>query len=367
VQDGAADAEVYFNVRTDGREARFLEKDEDYREDLLAVLAMALRDGTPARRSPGSDPLVASAEPLFGLFQPVARGNRLRSMVAIEGGFLAAHEINKGGRRGSEVLLWKHPREAPRQVATSQGVFDGILPAPGGKVCVLAIAYPRSEFGVTRNDPGELVVLDLGDGSIARVVDGNAFGFTGAVAPDGRHVAIAQAKVTHVYDLTSRKLMASTAPALDLAPLRWSAEGLLLQHLDFGSDKAAVTLYQWQPGQGEPRELPGPLPSPDGRYQLAATKEGLTISGPGGTRQVNPARPEDAEAFNPVRPEDDPRWLGSQHLVVTLDEPMALDLATGKLHYLFPAAGMRVQASSPDGRILIARDERGDSYWAERR
>jgi hypothetical protein len=174
-------------------------------------------------------------------------------------------------------------------------------------------------------------------------------------------VAIAQAKGTQVYDLTSRKLVASTAPGLDLAPMRWGTDGLVLQHLDFGAEKG-VALYQWQPGQGEPTELPGPLPSPDGRYRLEATKEGLTISGPGGTRQVTPGRPEELDVFDPLHPEDDPRWLGPQHLLVKLDEPMALDLATGKLHYLFPAAGMRVQASSPDGRILVARDERGDSY-----
>src|SRR5204862_2053380 len=103
--------------------------------------------------------------------------------------------------------------------------------------------------------------------------------------------------------------------------------------LDFAPGKPA-TRYQWQPGQGEPREAPGPATSPDGRYKLEATKEGLTISGPGGTRQVTATRPEEADAFDPLHPEDDPRWLGSQYLVVTLDEPMALDLATGKLHYL---------------------------------
>jgi hypothetical protein len=366
LEKGPRKTEIFFNLSADGRRARLVEKDEDYREDLVALLAVALRDGSPPRRSPQSDPLVASMEPLFGIFQPVARGNRLRSVVPIEGGFLAAHETKQGGRRLSEVLLWTHPKEAPRQVATSQGVFDGILPAPGGKRCVLAVAYPRSDFALARNDPAELVVLDLGDGSIAKVVDVNALGFSGAVAPDGRHVAIAQAKVTQVYDLTSRQLVASTAPALDVAPVRWSADGLMLQHLDLGLG-STVTRYQWQPGQGEPQELKGPLPSPDGRYRLEATKEALTISGPGGTRQVKPTHPEDADAFDPLHSEDDPRWLGPQHLLVLLDEPMALDLSTGKLHYLFPAAGMRVQASSADGRILVARDERGDSYWAERR
>src|SRR5205814_326056 len=182
------------------------------------------------------------------------------------------------------------------------GVFDGILPAPGGKLCVLAVAYPRSEFALARSDPAELVVLDLSDGSIAKVVDVNAFGFNGAVAPDGRQVAIAQAKVTQVYDLTSRKLVASTAPALDVAPVQWSADGLVLQHLDFGLGKT-ITRYHWQPGQGEPQELPGPLLSPDGRYRLQATKEGLTITGPGGTRQVTATRPEEIDAFDPLHPE----------------------------------------------------------------
>jgi len=364
---GARRPEVFFNLAADGRRARLMEKDDAYRVDLVRLLAMVLRDGSPPRRSPQNDPLVASVEPLFGLFQPLAKGNQLHSLVPFEGGFLAAHETRQGGRRTREVLLWKHPREAPRQVATSQGLFHEILPAPGGKRCVLVVGYPRSDFAIARNDPAELVVLELSDGSMTKVADVDVFGFSGTVSPDGRQVAITQSRVTQVYDLASRKLVASTASAMDLAPVLSSADGFVLQRRDLGGDKTAAARYHWQPGQGEPREVPGPIPSPDGRHRLEVSQEGLTISGPGGTRQVKATHPEDVAAFDPLRDEDNPRWLGPQHLLVALDEPMALDLTTGKLHYLFPAAGMRVQASSPDGRILIARDERGDSYWSERR
>ncbi|MBI3726556.1 hypothetical protein HY251_21740 [bacterium] len=41
-------AEVFLNVSHDGTRARLLEKDDAYREDLLAILAEVLRDGAPS-------------------------------------------------------------------------------------------------------------------------------------------------------------------------------------------------------------------------------------------------------------------------------------------------------------------------------
>jgi hypothetical protein len=367
LERGERNAEVFLNLSSDQRHARLVEKDEDYRDDLLVLLALALRDGSPPRRSPQTDPLVASMQPLFGDFQPVADGERLRGLVGTARGFLAARELAPAARRNSEVLLWKHPRERPRRVARSEGVVNAIVAAPAGELCGLAVLFPSTEDGLSSRDPSEVDLLDPNTGLIGKLDAGSGFVFEGVFSPDGRQVALAHEKATRVYDVASRKLVAST-PDLDVAPRRWSPDGLRLRRLSYQSGAAEITLYRWRPGKGELQPIAAePLSSPDGRFRLEPTPQGLAIRGPGGTRTVAATLPEDLPAFHNLLGENDPRWIGPHHLAVVLDEPMALDLATGKLHYLFSAPGLRIEASSPDGRILVAADDHGNAFWAERR
>jgi hypothetical protein len=91
------------------------------------------------------------------------------------------------------------------------------------------------------------------------------------------------------------------------------------------------------------------------------------ITGPGGSKRVVASRPEDVEAFHAVGEVENQHWIGPQLVLIQLDEPMVVDLATGKLRYLFPAdGGLHFEVASRDGRTLIARDDQDNLLWAQR-
>jgi hypothetical protein len=286
---------------------------------------------------------------------------------------LATRKLDRGGKRGSELLRWTDPREAPRVIAALDGVVNGLVPDPRGARVGLSIVYPKEAVTLSSDDPHAFAVLDLATGALTRLFAGVGFGFGDAAtfAPDGARVALADHGSTRVYDVASGRNLARSAAALELAPLRWEPAGLVLVHLQFakpGSDaEPAVSRYRWQPGKGDPRPvtLPG-LRSPDGRYTLDTLADAVTITGPDGVQRLALSRPEDRAAFRALRDGESPRWLGPTQVVVTLDEPMALDLPTGKLHYLFPLRGLRWAACSPDGRLLVARDDDDRYVWAQR-
>lgn len=367
---GKRSAEVFLNLSADGRQARLLEKDEDYRDDLVALLALLLRDGLPPRRSPRNDPLVASMEPLWKDFQPMAGAGKLRSLVPFAGGFLAAREIGTPDRRRSEVLVWAHPRETPRRLAEIDGVVTGLGPAPGGKVCGVSLVHPKGKMGVGSNDPGMRAVMDLATGALSKIEESDGFylSFAGVFSPDGKRLALSSGQGTAVYDVTSRKLLARTPAGFEGTPVAWDAGGLLLSNTryDVKSDdgEGQTSYHRWQPASPPRPAEPPPLDAPDGRHHLAITKDGLAISGPGGRRLV-PARGDDLEAFRSLTP-GEARWLGPEQVLVPLEEPMALDLASGKLRYLVAGPELRIDVASADGRLVIARDDRDRYFWASR-
>jgi hypothetical protein len=375
LERGDRTAEVVLRLSSDGRQARLLEQDENDRTDLLALLALALRDGAPPPRAPDNDPLVATMDPLFHGFAPLAGAERLRTIVGAAAGLLAAREIDRGGKRASELLRWTDPREAPRVVATLDGVVAELLADPSGAHAGLGIVYPKEAVGLSSDDPGAFAVADLAAGTIRKLPSGAgagfAFGDPAAFSPAGAHVAVVNHRATGVFDVASGDLLGLTPAALDLVPLRWDADGLVLVRIARarpGSHaEPPITQYHWRYGVAKPRPVSRPaLRSPDGRYAIDATADGITITGPGGVQRLRPSRPGDRDAFRALRDRESPHWLGPAQVMLTLEEAMVLDLPSGKLHYLFPLQGLRWAACSRDGRVLVARDRDERYVWAQR-
>jgi hypothetical protein len=363
-------SELFLNLSADGRRARLLEKDEEYRAPLVAVLTDILRDGQAARRTPQDDPMVASSEPLFSDFRPLAGGENLRNVVARGPGFLAVREVDRKGQRGSELLRWTPPGEAPVAVAQLDGVISRLLVSPDGNRAGGCITYPKAKTGLSSADPAIFAMIDLRTGRMTKLQDGgrSALAFSGAFSPDSARFAFGADKVTEVHDLATTREIGRTEATLDLSPTRWDADGLLLRSFDQKASDLTATLYRWRPGQGKLQQVSAPrLRSPDGRYSIEPNEQGAVIRGPAGSRQHVSATREERQLLQRLQWAERLFWLGPGELVLLVDEPMALEMSTGKMRYLFPDRKVHFIDATEDGRMVVARYGDDRYVWAQRR
>jgi hypothetical protein len=317
-------AEVFFNVAKLVPEARFLEKDEDYRGDLVSLLAVALRDGVSPRHTPADDSDFASADPLAGKLEPLAESKGAkRPVFAGDGSFLA--------QRGPVLVVWKDPAQPPRVLARFDGSSIGtVRPSPKGGLVAITVVHPRSEEFISSDDPAELQIRALADGSIkGRVTEDVTQGSYAVWSPDGSEFALSlkgPKPLTRVYaaDGTTR----ADCPIV-ASPIEWRADGLWLSHWDFSKKKSVQENWRWQPGAGAPQAA----------KKLDAGVPKLPL--------------HDTELRKTLASIDEPQKIGPSRLVIPGSEPVVLDLATHKLRYLLPRGASRFEAASDDGAILL--------------
>ena len=366
---GRKNVEVFVNVSHDGRRVRLVEKDEDYREDLVALLAMILRDGIPPRRTPENDKNLASSEPLARAAAPVAEAKDVRQVAWLVSELLGTRKIE--GKR-TALLHWRHPREAPRQLATLEGWVTEITASPRSDVCVLSVVHPRSATSYSSDDPTSVVLFDVRAASLTTLVKSDRSLSYVKFSPDGSAVAFsirdaATRKVsTRVFEVAHKRQIAASDVALDAAPYAWDEAGLILRAWDFGADaEVNHKHYRWQPGKGAPTAFPAsPLSvSPDGEFSFSVGKGATEIVG-GGKHAIEFSRWDDREALESLRDEE-PRFVGSSGLVIDLGEPMLLDFATRRLRYLFREDAFRFESASRDGHLVLAWDPDDRLVWAE--
>jgi hypothetical protein len=373
LRNGPLEAEVFFNISSDGKQAQFIEKDEDYRRPLLALLAIALRDGKPPRRTSGPD--LAGPTPLVASLSPIAGAQNVGTPQAWGGGVWIA-VLGRGDKH--KILCWNDLTNAPRQLAEVKGSVNRLVPSPKRDRVAVLVLHPQEQGSLSSDDPGDLLIAPIEGGPLVRVAsasdDFTPWMFSRFVwSTDGAAIAISgrgpntpqRRALTRVYDAATGKLIASTAgsePA-GRAPLRWEGDTLVLEEWA----KAGRQMWRWRPGSGEPtrdrKAQLGAVRSPDGRYAVAFRETGVDISGPGGRRRFQPRGEADRAAVEALSdgPED-AEWLGGATLVLTTDAAMALDLATGKMRYLFPTDDVKFVSASADG-IVIARDDAARFLW----
>jgi len=122
LENGSRDAEVFLNVRADGKRALLLEKDEDYRPALVSLLATALRDGKLPRKTSG--PELASPDPLVPSLSPIVGPGKIIQPQAWAGGAWIA-VVDSGG-----VLLWEDFAKEPRLIANFKGAVTRLAVSP---------------------------------------------------------------------------------------------------------------------------------------------------------------------------------------------------------------------------------------------
>jgi hypothetical protein len=362
---GSQYAEVYLNVATDGSVAKLSEKDEEYRKDLVALLARALRDGSPPRRTPENDATLASAQPLYGEPRAVPGSDYVTTGAWVKSSYVAARESL--GR--STVLVWSDLAAMPRELATLDGKVAGISPSPSGDRVALSVVHPKMRGSWSTDDPGSIYVVALASGEPHELVKtSDEFHFYGGSpvvwSPDETQVALdgspttgkpPRPLATRVFDARSGAQVAVTDGKLGAAPVSWSADGLLLRATHYDkSFKSSSTFYTWKPGEA-PRKTGAPEQrSLDGSYHFAVAGGALDVRGPAGTARYTPAAAE-RDALAGLRSE--PRFLGGHAVLLVGEEPMALDLSSCKVRYLLGKRGPRFDSASPDGAMLLARQD----------
>ena len=162
LQNGSLEAEVYLNVRLDGKQARLVEKDEDYRRSQLALLAIAVRDGKPPRRMSG--PEMAGKPPLVPSLSPIAGSRGVQQPQVWMGGVWIS-VLEDGAKQ--KVLAWSDLDTAPRQLAEVTGSVSKLVASPKRDSVAMLVLHPKTPGSPDSDDPGEVLVLRL-DGKPAQ-------------------------------------------------------------------------------------------------------------------------------------------------------------------------------------------------------
>lgn len=372
-------AEVYLRVVEDEGRAELIEKDPDYREPLVASLAVALRDGPTPRRTAATDPNLESDEPIFTKLEELAGAPSSHYLDWVGDEVVVASPTDEG----EELLHWADLETSPATIAKFQDTVMTVV-GNGRHRVALVIVEPQERHGVSSADPGRIVVVDLDSAAVETLIATNENVSVGMFAslvwsPDGSQLAVGvdtngdggpHKNFTVVYDVGANKEVARTEQSLDVDPSRWTSAGLELRTFDFVGDDIRVTAYRWQPGDADPLKLSpsdSGLWSPDGRSRLAVTESALRIETDGESPiTFEPTRSDDRAHLERLA-EDDPTWLDERHLLIESDEPLALSLDTGKLRRLFDNPKLMVAAIRADGKAVIAKDSDGKLFWAERR
>lgn len=368
LQSRKLEAEVYLNVMSDGTRATLLEKDEDYRKDLIAFLAMALRDGPPLRRSAKNDPELASDEPLLGHVVPLP-GKAGHFCFAADGTLLGSTE--------HALLQWPDPSKEPVVAATFDAEVFDLKPAPRGSGVAVTLTQTENPGSYSIRDPEWVVLWDRATRTKTEIVSKTERGAAEGWSPDAKKVVIAQRtsgkpplkSTVRIYDIDARALGDSTDSAFDADFEAWTEAGILLHHADYSSDDhSGEHWYLWQGGHAPPVMTVQPaaaFASPDAAFHVVVDAEAIVARSKSGANQkFVPKRDEDKDAIEILRDEP-PRFIGPHGLFFPAEEPFVLDLDSLRLRRLTDQPDVTPAVTSPDGRRIVLSGKHGATLYAE--
>lgn len=149
------EAEVFFNYSLKDLKGEFGEKDMDYREDLVAILATVLRDGPRPERTPETDSNLTLTGPKFGEGRLVAKEARHYQFDTAGKQILFATKADNGP---TSVLVGS-PERPDRlvDVAQFQGDLEAMQAADADANQILIVEVLRKEKGsISTEDPRRL-------------------------------------------------------------------------------------------------------------------------------------------------------------------------------------------------------------------
>ena len=387
LQARGREGEIFLDVWHGGTRAAFLEKDEGDREDVVQVLAMALRDGPAPPRTPASDPHLASAAPLLAPLVPLPKGADTRAFAWSGTTLLAS---SRQGEK-STILAWSDLAGEPRELAAVDGGVESIVPFADGRIALVTV-HPKSDDLLSSSDPRKVLLVGAAPArSVSVLYDaGESFelGFHAAMvwSPDGTRVAIGGVvhagappfhTVTRIVDVATRAVLAESPAALDASPVKWTGTTLELTATRYSSDAGEMRVrYAWSTAPkraARDARVDAPqlidahdeMVSPDGLYRMAWAAGSLRVTS-SATSAPSAARTP-AKTFTPTfdgdetslqsSAEGDARWIGGHGLVLESDDAVVLDLESLTLRLLTTQRSVVFVTASPDGsRVVMATD-----------
>ena len=373
LQDEGLEAEVFFNYDLDGKVGEFAEKDEDYRGDLLAALAVHLRDGPQADRTPATDPHLTDSGPRAGGFTTV--GSPRAQYLEWRGGALVYSDgVDAGGRAVLSVApaTPASPTEILR-VERRLGPI-GCADATSWNGCLVAEDLPQQDNVWSSNDPVRYWWLDrLGAPKTPFTGSWGAdprSTTTRPVSPDRKWVALkwlqkldsgrGQFAVQFVDCSTGQAASTYAQPEMILDVVGWSTSPTGVRAIVSVTDPRARQMHAGGTVMVEPAsgKEAGPTPadapeargadvSPDGKRRCAFRADGaelaITLIATGATR-VFPVHPDDRRATK----EADCRWAGSRYVILPTVHLGLVDADTLLMSYPVPRAEKQAYEFSPD-------------------
>jgi hypothetical protein len=152
-------AEVYFNYNLKLKAGEFSEKDSDYREDFLAILAEMLRDGPRPERTPETDPNLTDVGPKFG--EPVLREPAARLFQFSPGGrFIAFAKRSSDGTTAIVAVPPDRPTQRMELDSRFQAIDRMAVLDPEVKQLLVLEVLPQEQGVISSNDPRRLWWVD---------------------------------------------------------------------------------------------------------------------------------------------------------------------------------------------------------------
>jgi hypothetical protein len=261
--EDTGEAEVYFNFSLSSGEAELCEKDDGYREPLLATVAARLRDGPMPERTTENDPTLTLDGPTISDWQRFADSRASAAFGADGTLVLLAEPAGKNAGSRLSVVPVDQPAQA-RVVAEFEGVLFDPVPIPTDPSHILCVeTLPTRPGQISSQDPLRLWLITLANGE-RRDLGGNLEKTrwslaTPPVSPDGQFVVLQvwhdgpggklpRRAASSFVPLTGGAAREAALPAQSLSFVRWEksvrgAIAVLREGLSFEKGKNALRWF----------------------------------------------------------------------------------------------------------------------------
>ncbi len=315
-------AELFFNISVASKRGKFSEKDTDYNKDVVACLAIALRDGALPPRTPANDSTLSATGPRLELGKKI--GERRMEGLALTPARLLM--IDERGDSAAVVEVDVKTGKTRDLYKTAERIESGSCDDTGDR-CVLKVSTPseaRNVFG--GGDKTHLVSLERTiSNDLALPALGERPDLAGkSISPDGRFVVVRVrgddgAKLLAINRETKQSVALPEKDKEYLAVVAWVKE--------VGKWVAVVTrtIYEDQPsvvvdwhveakGEVRPSKRPGTdetlAMSPDGKRHAEFTTDGKLVVTAGGKPRTLAFHPADAKVVSP----DCCKWIDNRFI-----------------------------------------------------